>query len=182
MISEDGKHSRTHGINVNLLKLQSKAIGIPIIQRRSSWETYEKEFKKTIYYLKTKGVGTGIFGDIDLQEHRDWVEKVCKETGIKPVLPLWKAKREELLNEFINAGFKAIVVSVNANFLGPEWLGREINEDFVVNLKSLGNIDLSGEAGEYHTFVFDGPVFKKPVEFTWGKKVLKEKHWFLQLC
>jgi len=181
MIAEDGKHSRTHGISSNSLKLQSESIRIPIIQRKSSWETYEEKFKIIIRQLKTEAVDTGIFGDIDLQEHRDWVERVCKETGITPVLPLWKVKREELMSKFINAGFKAIVVSTNEKFLSKQWLGREINENFIMDLKSLGNIDLCGEAGEYHTFVFDGPIFKKPVEFVTGDKKLKDKHWFLEL-
>ena len=181
MISEDGKYSRSHGIKASLLTLQTETAGIKIIQRKSSWESYEKEFKKTILTLKTEKVTTGIFGDIDVQEHRDWIERVCQETGITPVFPLWKCKREELVNEFIQAGFKAIVVSTNAKFLGAEWLGRKIDGEFINDLKNLGNIDLCGEAGEYHTFVFDGPIFKNPIEFIIGEKVLKNNRWFLDI-
>jgi uncharacterized protein (TIGR00290 family) len=101
--------------------------------------------------------------------------------GIKPTLPLWKRKREDLLKEFIQAGFKAVVVATNADFLGQEWLGREINKEFIEDLKALGKVDLCGEKGEYHTFVYDGPVFKKTVEFTVEKKALKDKHWRLEL-
>lgn len=165
MVSEDGKHSRTHGVSSKLLRAQAKAIGIPIIQRGAGWKTYEEEFKKGVLELKGKGVDAGIFGDIDLQEHRDWVERVCKDMGIKPVLPLWEADREGLLTEFIKAGFKATVVAVRDKFLGKEWLGREINTEFIKDLKALGNVDLSGENGEYHSFVFDGPIFKKSVNF-----------------
>jgi uncharacterized protein (TIGR00290 family) len=100
---------------------------------------------------------------------------------IKPVLPLWKRKREDLLKEFIQAGFKAIVVATNADFLGQEWLGREINKEFIEDLKALGKVDLCGEKGEYHTFVYDGPVFKKTVEFIAGKEALKDRHWLLEL-
>lgn len=181
MISEDGKHSRSHGLSAALLKTQAKAMGIPIVQRRTTWKSYERVFKKAVLELKTKAIDTGIFGDIDIQEHRDWVEKVCKEIAIKPILPLWKRKRERLLKEFIDAGFKAIVVSCRADLLGKEWLGRQINEDFIKDLKRAKNIDLCGEKGEYHTFVYDGPIFKKPLEFTAGKKKLKDKHWFLEL-
>jgi len=181
MISENGIYSRSHGIDVNLLKLQAETIGIEIIQPKSSWESYEAVFKKTVYYLKNKGVNTGIFGDIDLQEHRDWSERVCKETGIKPLLPLWKEKREILLNEFISRGFKAIIVCTNAKFLDKKWLGREINKEFTKDIKNLSNVDLCGENGEYHTFVYDGPIFKKPVKFITGEKKLINRNWFLEL-
>ncbi len=181
MISEDGKHSRSHGVSSKLLKLQAEAIGIPIIQRSTTWEGYEEEFKKAVSKLKEKGVDTGIFGDIDLQEHRDWIERVCKDIGIKPMLPLWKKKREEVLKEFIQAGFKATVISVRADILGKEWLGRHINEDFVNDLKKEKDIDLCGENGEYHTLVVSGPMFKKNITILNAKKIKNDKHWFLDI-
>ena len=181
MVSEDGIFSRSHGINSTLLNLQAQAIGIPVVQRRTTWENYESEFKKVVTELKNKDIQAGVFGDIDLQEHRDWVERVCKDTGIKPILPLWKKEREELMNEFVSSKFKATVVATNADFLGKEWLGREVDNKFIDDLTKLGDIDLCGEKGEYHTFVFDGPIFRKPVEFISGEKVLKEEHWFLEL-
>src|SRR3989339_720564 len=178
MIAEDGKHSRTHGISSNLLRLQAESIGMTIVQRKTTWENYEEEFKKILRELKDEGITAGIFGDIDLQEHRDWVERVCKETGITPVLPLWKEEREKLLKEFIQVGFKAIIVATNSKFLADEWLGKQIDEKFINDLKTLDNIDLCGEAGEYHTFVYDGPIFKKPLKITAGKKVFRDNHWF----
>lgn len=181
MIAEDGAHSRTHGIGSRLLQLQADALGIPIIQRKTSWQTYEKEFKEAISSFKNENILTGIFGDIDFQEHKDWVERVCNEKGISPILPLWKEKREVLLNEFILSGFKAIVVATKAEILDQDWLGRSIDGGFIEELKALDNIDLCGENGEYHTFVYDGPIFKKPVEFISGKKVLRDKHWFLEI-
>jgi len=181
MTSEDGKHSRTHGISSNLLKLQAESIGIPIVQRKSSWKNYEQEFKKVISELKKENISYGIFGDIDLQEHRDWVERVCKETGIKPILPLWKEEREKLISEFIQSGFKAIIVATNSKFLDEKWLGREINEKFIADLKSLDNIDLCGEVGEYHTYVYTGPIFKKLLKISRGKKVFRNDHWFLEI-
>lgn len=181
MVSEDGKHSRSHGIGSYLLKLQAEVIGIPIVQKATSWQNYENEFKKIVLNLKREGIKIGVFGDIDLQEHRDWVERVCRDIGIKPILPLWKERREELLKEFIKVGFKALVIATKSNLLNKEWLGREINEEFIKELKCLGNIDLCGEKGEYHTFVYDGPIFQKSVEFITGRKILKKKHWFLEV-
>jgi len=95
MISEDGKHSRSHGISSDLLRLQGEAMGIPIIQRKTSKKTYEKEFKRAVSCLKKENIRAGVFGDVDVQEHRDWIERVCNELGIKPVFPLWKRKKKE---------------------------------------------------------------------------------------
>jgi uncharacterized protein (TIGR00290 family) len=180
MINEDGMYSRSHGISSELLKLQADAIGIPIVQRKTSWENYEEEFKKVVSEFKKENISYGIFGDIDLQEHREWVERVCKDLGIKPILPLWKEEREKLITEFIDAGFKAIVVSTRAEILGKEWLGRMIDEKFINSLKKI-NIDLCGELGEYHTFVYEGPIFKNKVGFDIGKKILKDKNYFLEI-
>jgi uncharacterized protein (TIGR00290 family) len=181
MIDENGKHSRTHGISSTLLQAQAKAMGIPLIQRGTTWKGYEAEFKKAVAEFKNDGIEAGIFGDIDLQEHRDWVERVCRDVGVNPILPLWKEERERLLEEFIQAGFKTIIVATNADFLDKEWLGREMNRELIEELRALGSIDLCGEKGEYHTFVYGGPIFKKSVDFTIGKKTLKDKHWFLKL-
>ncbi|WP_353684572.1 diphthine--ammonia ligase [Thermodesulfovibrio sp. 3907-1M] len=181
MLSEQGDFSRSHGLSSQLIKAQAEAIGIPVIQRKTTWESYEEEFKKTLLQLKKQGIDAGVFGDIDLEEHREWVERVCGKTGIKAILPLWNEEREKLLKEFIKSGFKAIVCSTNSSFLGSEWLGREIDFDFIKNLKALENVDLCGEKGEYHTFVYDGPIFKSPIRFSFGKKIRKDKNLFLEI-
>jgi len=181
MLSEDGEYSRSHRIRKDCLRGQSEAIRIPIIQRKTSWENYEREFKSAVLELKENGLEAGVFGDVDLQEHRDWVERVCCDAGIKPILPLWKEQREKLLEELIGVGFKAIIVATQDRFLGKRWLGRPVDLELMKQLKALDGIDLCGENGEYHTFVYDGPIFKKPVEFEVGKKYLKEGHWLLEI-
>ena len=181
MISEDGKHSRSHGISSDLLRLQAKAIGIPIIQRKTAKKTYEKEFKKAVLFFKKENIKAGIFGDIDLQEHRDWIERVCNELGIEPVFPLWKRKRKKIMEEFIETDFQAIIVAANSEHLGEDWLGRRLDKEFLKDIESLGNVDICGENGEYHTFVYNGPIFREPVRFIKGKKILREKNWFLEL-
>lgn len=181
MVSEDGRRSRSHGLSSTLLKAQSDAMGIPIIQRKTTWGSYERVFKKAVSELKKESIKIGIFGDIDLQEHREWIERVCRKVGVKSLLPLWEEDREGLLKEFVWAGFKAIVVATKAELLGKEWLGRKIDEEFIEDLKKLNDVDLCGEKGEYHTFVYDGPIFKRPVRFAVGKKVFRDKHWFLKI-
>lgn len=185
MCDEKGNFSRSHGLHYSVLKRQAYAIGIPLIQKSCSWNNYEKKFKEVVLEIKKSNINAGIFGDIDLQEHRDWIEKVCKDLNIQPIIPLWKEEREKLMKEFINAKFKAIVVAVNNN-LGDEWLGREIDEKFIEDIKKFNaeknlNIDLCGERGEYHTFVYDGPIFKERVNFSIGKKFSKENKKFIEI-
>ncbi len=181
MTSEDGKRSRSHGVISEIIKLQAEAMGISILQRKTRWESYEEEFKETIFDLKRKGIQAGVFGDIDLEEHRDWIERVCKKMEIQPILPLWGMERKGLLLEFIEKGFQAIVVAIDSDFLDPTWLGRKIDEKFLSNLEQVKGIDLCGEHGEYHTFVYDGPIFKRPVRFIIGKQSFNGKYGFLEL-
>lgn len=181
MVNKNGKHSRTHRISSALLKAQAKAIGVPLIQRKTTWKNYETEFKKAVTEFKNAGIETGIFGDIDLKEHRDWVERVCKDIGIKPLLPLWKEKREKLLTEFIQEDFKTIIVTTKTQMLNKDWLGRNIDQQFLADLKKIKTVDLCGEKGEYHTFVFDGPIFKNAVNFVTGKKHIKGDYCFLEI-
>lgn len=182
MLSEDGSVSRSHGLSAELLRAQAAAMGKVIVQKPSTWKGYEGTFKRAIMELKGRGITTGAFGDIELQEHRDWIERVCGDLDIEPIFPLWGVDRIELISEFINAGFRAIVVSSRAQILDDTWLGRELDWTFVQGLKALGNVDLCGEEGEYHTFVFDGPIFDRPVSFRTGERRLRDQHWFLEIC
>lgn len=181
MASEDGKHSCSHGLGVELLKNQAAAAGLSFIQGKTADKEYEKEFKKTIQELKAHGVNCGVYGDIDLMVHREWIERVAADTGTEAVFPLWEIPREELMEEFISAGFKAVVCSVNKKFLGEEWLGREIGSDFIRDIKNKGGIDLCGEKGEFHSFIYDGPLFMKPVEFMKGKIFSDDKYFFMEI-
>jgi diphthine-ammonia ligase len=184
MVTEDGARSRTHGLSSEILRLQSQAIGIPLVQRQVTWQSYEAEFKKMANELKKEGIEGGVFGDIDLDEHREWVERVCREVGITAHQPVWGESQDDILKDFINSGFKAIIVATRADMLGEEWLGRRLDMDFFNEIKELGStrgITPCGEAGEYHTLVIDGPLFQKRMEITEAKKVFRDKHWFLEI-
>ncbi|MCK4403007.1 MAG: diphthine--ammonia ligase, partial [Dehalococcoidia bacterium] len=124
-ISEDGERLRSHGVKSEILESQSRAIGIPMVQVKTSWEDYEENFKKVVERLKVKGIEGGVFGDMDLEEHREWLERVCGELGIKPILPLWGIGSEELLADFWSLGFKAIVVATK---LDQSLLGRNLDK------------------------------------------------------
>ncbi|MBN2406960.1 MAG: diphthine--ammonia ligase [Elusimicrobia bacterium] len=181
MATEDGLRSRSHGLSSCCLSAQAGAIGLPLVRGRASWDGYEAEFKKIISGMKDRGLNTGIFGDIDLDVHREWVERVCAETGIKPVLPLWLMKRDELMKEFVDSGFEAVVCSLNTDMMGEEWLGRRVDAGFVKELTARGDIDLCGEKGEYHTFVYNGPVFKRPLKLDIGEKRPRKNGVFLEI-
>ncbi|MBN2125966.1 MAG: hypothetical protein JW821_16835, partial [Deltaproteobacteria bacterium] len=104
--------------------------------------------------------------------------RVCRETGIRPSLPLWKNSRERLLREFIGKGFKAVIVALRTDRLGREWLGRELDERFITEIRAEKNIDICGEEGEYHTFVYDGPLFKRPVAVKPGRPASRAGYLF----
>jgi len=184
MITEDGKRSWTHGQSAELLKVQSQAIGISLVQRRTTMANYEAEFKDMLLALKQEGVMGGIFGDIDIEEHRQWVERVCQQVNITPYLPLWGQSQETILRDLIDLGFEAVMVVAKADLFGEEWLGRKVNLDFLSHLSELkqtNEIELCGEAGEYHTFVTDGPLFNQRIEILETNKVLREGYWFLEI-
>jgi uncharacterized protein (TIGR00290 family) len=176
MLTETGECSLSHCLPADLLRDQAKAMGIPILQPKASRKEYEKEFKKAIADLKRQGVEAGVFGDIDLQVHRDWIERVCREMEIQVFFPLWDDKRETMLEEFISAGFKSRIVVTDPSVLDEAWLGCEIDRTFMSKIKDLPQVDACGEKGEYHTFVYDGPIFKQPVLFHEESRVSVERY------
>jgi len=173
-ISEDGERSRSHGTKASVLALQAEAIGIPLIQVKTSWENYEENFKKAVRELKDKGIEGGVFGDMDLEEHREWVERVCSEIGIKAFLPLWGIKAEELIEEFLKLKFKAIIVATR---LEENFLGKVLDKTLVKQISKLGSHPC-GENGEYHTFVTDGPIFRRALKVTRGERKRRDNVWF----
>jgi len=184
MITEDGKRSWTHGQSAELLQTQSQAIGIPLLQRRTTGTNYETEFKNALLTLKQEGARGGVFGDIDFEEHRQWIDRICGEVDITPYLPLWGQAQGKILRDFIDSGFEAIVVATRSDLLGEDWLGRKVDLDFLKLLDELSEtkeITPCGEAGEYHTFVTDGPLFNQRIEILQTRKVLREGHWFLEI-
>ena len=180
MLVEGGQRSRAHGLTIGLLNRQASSLGIRLLTRGTSWNDYEANFVDTVSGLRNEGVSIGVFGDIDLEQHRDWVERVCSSIGIRAVLPLWKSAREDLLREFLSLGFRAIIVSVKDGALDREFLGKTLDHSIIDEMKSIG-IDASGEEGEYHTFVTNGPMFSRPIEPEARDIHFKDGYWFLDL-
>jgi len=177
MLIENGERSRSHGLSLNLLKKQSESLNIPLGTRATSWEDYETNFITALKEMKESGINLGVFGDIDIDDHKKWVKKVCNKTNILEYLPLWKKPRRKIVQEFIDDGFKAIIVTVKNKWLDKELLGRELDENLIGILEKKG-VDLAGENGEYHTMVTGGPIFKKDIEYKLEEKLFFNGYWF----
>jgi diphthine-ammonia ligase len=164
MHSEDV--SSFHGINAALLEAQANALGLPIVKRLTSTKMYEQQFKEVLLQFKVKGVKGLVTGDIyEVALHEEhWLERVCKEVDITPIRPLWQGDTKQIFKDYIRAGFKATVVRTKLDVLGEEWIGRELNQQFLQDILKLSKVDPCGEGGEYHTIVTDGPNFKNRIK------------------
>jgi len=180
MLVEDGLRSRSHGLPEAVLRAQAAAAGAEIEFVPTTWDDYEEKFIAAAERLAREGLATGVFGDIDGQRNRDWVEMACAKAGVSPVEPLWAAPRRELLAEFIDAGFAARVVVARADLLEESFLGRPVDWKLVEDLEARG-LDASGENGEYHTAVTGGPVFARAVELREASRSLRGDCWFLEV-
>ena len=179
MLQEDGRHSRSHGLALDVLQTQADALKIPLVTRATSWDDYERTFISALRELEASGAQAVVFGDIDIQEHREWECMVCHEAGLEPYLPLWGAPRAALLEEFWSAGFRATVVVAKDDKLGHDFLGRSLAPALVRDLERLG-VDLCGEEGEYHTVVTGGPIFTRPLSLELGNRNLHSGYWFVE--
>jgi diphthine-ammonia ligase len=137
-----------------------------LVKRVTTPSSYEQVFKDTMQQVKAKGVEALVTGDIyEVAGHEErWLERVCREVGLFPIRPLWQGNTTQIFKDFVNAGFKATVVRTKLSVLGEDWLGRELNEQFLADIQKLKGVDPCGEGGEYHTVVTDGPVFKNRIE------------------
>ena len=164
MMSEE--KSIFHLLRSALLDAQTDAMGVSLIKKQVSNDTYERDFKEILSELKTLGVEGLVTGDIcEIAGHEaGWLNRVCSEIGLQPIRPLWLGDTKQIFLDYINAGFKAMVVRTNLSKLGVEWLGRVLDRQFYDDILQLNSIDPCGEGGEYHTVVIDGPYFNKRIE------------------
>lgn len=179
MMNENDEISRSHGLTKNLLDQQAEALDVPILKIPSSWSEYETRYISALKELKSEyNIDAVVFGDIDLEPHREWEEKVCSSAELEAFLPLWKQDRKELVYAMIDNGIKAIISSCNTT-LGENFLGKEITKELVEEMEILG-VDACGENGEYHTIVTDCPLFSKPVELPSFSKTIHNNYCFIE--
>jgi len=165
-----------HGLCRELLERQIGALGLPLrtieLPERPSTEVYQREMERVVKELKSQGYTHSGFGDIFLEDLRTYREAQLRPFNITCCFPLWKRDTTTLIKEFLDLGFKAIVVCIKSDLLDVSFVGREIDEGFIDDLPP--NVDPCGENGEFHTFCFDGPIFGNPIEFVVGGKVYRE--------
>ncbi|WP_033543750.1 diphthine--ammonia ligase [Planococcus sp. CAU13] len=180
MFEKDGSKSRSHGLPIEILEAQAERMGLPLEIGKADWNGYEQEFVKQLKKFKNEGVEMGVYGDIDLEDHRAWVEKVSAEAEFGVNHPLWGRPRRELLEELIAEGFKAIITVVDTARMDAKFLGREFTVELIEELETLG-IDACGEEGEFHTVIIDGPIFVEAVPVQFGEVMEAEQYRLLEV-
>lgn len=185
MITEGVERLWPHHLTPEVLSLQAKAMDIPLILKRTTADTYAYRYRQMIRELRVGGISGGVFGDVSIgnglaTQHRKWVDDVCLPEGITPHRPLWDQGREELITDLIESGFEAIIIMADDK-LGKEFLGRKLDWDLLQELKQRYEQSPTGEVGSYHTFVVDGPTFKKRLQILEATKVFTNSFWFLDI-
>lgn len=164
-----------HGERIELIEAQGRSLGIPVHIIHCTFDTYTDDFRKELTQLKNRYQLKGIaFGDLYLDGHREWGEALAKDTGLEALYPLWMQQKDTLLelSKFIDSGYRAIVIRVMREKLSDEWLGKQLDGQFLEDIQKY-DICPMGESGEYHTFVYDGPLFHEEIKIRVGNK-LKE--------
>lgn len=180
MFTEDGMRSRSHGLRPKVVERQAQLLGLPLVRGCGSWVTYEQEFKRVLGELAEQGFSHVIFGDIFLDEHKAWVERVCGECGLAAIEPLWGERTDSLFREFIATGASAQIVATKATLLDQKWLGKHLSELMLPSFESL-NVDACGERGEYHTLVISSPRMESRLQLREIDRLLHDGYWMLDL-
>ncbi|MCL2475379.1 MAG: diphthine--ammonia ligase [Chloroflexi bacterium] len=177
IITEENGRLWPHMLKPEIMDIQAKAVGIPLLKWTASVSTYNEDYQAMLAYLKEQGIEHGFFGDVSVgnayaPQHESWVASVCAPIGITAHMPLWGQNRETILRDVIDSCFEVIIIAT-AGGLGTEYLGRTLDHHLLKELKERHESSSTGNAGYYHTFVIDGPIFKKRLNLT------KTEHMFV---
>ena len=163
-----------HGVRTALLIQQAESVGIPLYQIRlpemPDMATYDAVMTTHLTHFKNEGITHSIFGDIFLEDLRNYRDKRLAEVGMTGIYPLWKRDTGDLINEFLSLGFGTVIACVQSHL--EEIVGRKVDHELISKLPA--DVDVCGENGEFHTFAFKGPIFKNEVKYKTGEKVFKE--------
>jgi uncharacterized protein (TIGR00290 family) len=169
-----------HGVRRALLKEQVESLGFPLeeilIPQQCSNEIYEERMRQTLEKFRLQGISATAFGDLFLKEVRSYREERMAKIGMTAVFPIWGKNTSDLARQFIELGFKAVIACVDTKALSQEFAGRDYDAAFLRDLPV--GIDPCGENGEFHTFVYDGPIFTRPVKVQTGEKLLRDNRFF----
>ncbi|MFH1925473.1 MAG: diphthine--ammonia ligase [Chloroflexota bacterium] len=182
-ISEPHDRVSMHGVRRTLLEQQSRALGLPLIKipipRECSEEEYESRLMDVLGKVKSDGINHVVFGDIFLEWIKEYREKNLSRLGMTPILPIWGRETLELTRSFISLGFKAVITCVNTKLMPRSFLGKVLDENFLSELPP--GVDPAGENGEFHSFVFAGPIFRQSIPFALGRTVTRDSYYFRDL-
>jgi diphthine-ammonia ligase len=177
MFTEGGERSRSHGLARHVLEAQADALNVPLLSASATWADYESCMVELLGQAARRGATAAVFGDIDIERHREWEETVCRRAGLEALLPLWQTDRLKLLEEWWSAGFEAVIVVAREGVVDRSYLGRVLDRQVANELTAMG-VDACGENGEFHTLVTSGPIFKQPLRIELGQQVLLSGCWF----
>lgn len=177
----DKERSWFHGIPETLLNTIEESVGVPIRLIKTTGAEYEANFEKALQSAKERGAEICVFGDIDLDGHLTWCKDRCKAVAIEAFFPLWHESRKSIVHEFIDSGFKAAITIVDTNRMPDSFLGKTLSRNVTMDIEKSG-ADICGENGEYHTFVYGGPLFKNEIKFEFGEKVYQDNYGILPVC
>jgi len=179
-VTEGYERISMHGVRRSLLAEQARSIGYPLdeilIPQTCSNEIYEERMRNALQKYAQEGVSSAVFGDLFLKEIRAYREERMSRIGMKCLFPIWERPTAEFAREFIDLGFRAIIVCVDTHAIGNEFAGRDYDNDFLKDLPTTA--DPCGENGEFHTFVYDGPIFNTPVSVQRGEKILRNDRFY----
>ena len=179
-VAKDHDRISIHGVRRVLLEQQATLLGFPLektfIPKGASDKEYENALLKMLKRQRDNNVSSVVFGDIFLEDVKKYREQILAKAGVKGIYPLWQRDTKDLARKFINLGFKAIITSIDSNVLTKDFAGREYEKQFLSELPE--NVDPCGENGEFHSFVYDGPIFHERVFFKKGEIVLRENRFY----
>ena len=182
-ITEDYDRISMHGVRVALLEQQAESLGVPLkkifIPKEATNEIYEARMRALLEAGLRQGIDAVAFGDIFLEDLKIYREKNLAQLNMKGLFPIWKRDSAELAQTFINLGFKAELACIDTLHLDPSFAGRLYDQNLLRDLPA--GVDPCGENGEFHSFAFDGPIFKHPIAHTLGEVVRRDRYVFCDL-
>jgi len=171
----DADRSHFHGLSEDVLESVSESLDIPLWLVKTSGEEYLQNFEKALQRAKEQGAECCVFGDIDIEGHLEWCSERCENVGIEALFPLRGESRKDVVYDLIDSGFITNISVINTDHVSEDFLGKQLTKDVAEAIAGQG-ADICGENGEYHTFVTDGPIFKHPVSFLFGEKIIRDNY------
>jgi len=176
VFTEDETRTRSHGLHRSVVEAQAEALGLELRTVSTSWADYRESLIALLKEARWDGMGSVVFGDIDIEAHRDWELAVARDAGIAGVLPLWGSTRSDVLDDWWRLHFEARIVVVRDGVMSRDYLGRTLDAEVASALEAQG-VDACGENGEFHTLATNGPLFRHPLKILAGEHVKRADCW-----